>query len=130
MARRHDRGSPARQAATTLVGAVTRDPKPPEVPDGIHTIEPRAAFGLSVSARQRMSHFEVRCRGELAENVLASVREGDHVIITGEIEQREWNGPGKQHSSRTFLMADEIGLALSFHRIDAPTDADEEENES
>lgn len=121
--------------STTLVGEVTRDPKPPEVPAGVNAFESRAAFGLSVSrswthpdtgsTRQSTSHFEVRCRGDVAENVIASVREGDHVIITGEIEQREWNGPGKVRSTRTFLLADEVGLALSFHRIDAPTDEED-----
>jgi len=126
--------------STTLVGEVTRDPKPPEVPGGVNAVEVRAAFGLCASrswthpvtgtTRESTSHFEVRCRGELAENVLASVREGDRVIVMGEIDQREWNGPGNVRSTRTFLMADDVGLALSFHRIDAPTDADDEGDDS
>lgn len=123
--------------STTVIGEVDRNPKAPEISADVHAsaIEPRAKFGLSVSkswthpvtgsTRQSTSHFEVRCRGELAENVIASVREGDHVIITGEIEQRPWKSPDGR-STRTFLMADDVGLALSFHRIDAPQEDEED----
>ena len=72
------------------------------------------------------SRFSVRCRGELAENVLASVREGDRLIVSGTVVVREARlGAAAVPAQLMTFIADEVGMALSFHRIDPPT-TDEE----
>ncbi len=105
--------------STIVVGTVDRDPARPQNSDATKTV---ASFGVSVRTTRHVesaTHFEVKCQNELAENVLASVREGDEVIVVGRLQQTTWTGTRGQ-TSRTVLLADEIGLALSFHRINAP----------
>src|SRR5208283_2549011 len=119
-------------STTTVVGHVLNDPGEPELQHQPWHPEPRAGFVLVVDnlwthpttnkVHRSECRFRVRCRGDVAENVLRSVREGDRLIVSGTVVVREALLGGVVPAQLMTLMADEVGMALSFHRIDPPID--------
>ena len=103
----------------TLVGNVTRDPELRFTPAG----QANASFGLAVNRRwqnrqtneweEAVSFFDVVCWREMAENAAESLSKGSRVIVTGRLEQRQWEQEG-QKRSKIEVVADEIGPSLRW----------------
>jgi single-strand DNA-binding protein len=121
--------------STTIAGRLSRDPVPSAPKTGRGSTV-RTRFGV-VTTRQWINRktllpeessnlVEVSCRGVLAENLIASLRQGDRVIVTGELQTVRWESQSGEHS-RLELMAEEVGLSLSRHRIDPPSDDEPED---
>ena len=101
----------------TLVGNVTRDPELRYTQGGKGV----AAFGLAVSRRYQQnnewqevtSFFDVTAWAPLAENVAQSISKGNRVVVTGRLEQREWESDGGKRT-KVEVVADEIGPSLRW----------------
>lgn len=50
----------------------------------------------------------------LAENVAESITKGTSVIVSGRLEQRDWETQDGERRTSYEIVADEVGLALSF----------------
>jgi single-stranded DNA-binding protein len=121
--------------STSIVGNVTRDPKPSSSKTSLKPLT-RTTFGVIVKRTwinprsgqpdESTSRIEVNCRGALAENVIASVRKGDRVMVKGHMEERTWTNQHGAEGSRLMLMAHEVGLSLLFAKIHPPDDEDDE----
>ena len=80
--------------AVSIVGNVTREPEMRFLPGGAGV----ASFGMAVNRKRKqgdewieeVSFFDVSCWQSLAENVADSVTKGMRVIVTGRLEQRQW----------------------------------------
>ena len=117
--------------STAIVGNVTRDPKPSATKTSLKPLA-RTSFGVIVKRTrinprsgkpdESTSKIEVHCRGPLADNVIASVRKGDRVIVKGHMEEFTWTNQHGAESSRLMLMAAEVGLSLLFAKIYPPDD--------
>lgn len=104
----------------TLVGNVTRDPEVRYTPAGqAHTF-----FGLAVNRRwkkgdqweEQTSFFNVTAWRELAENVAESVKKGTRVVVTGRLEQREFEKDGQKRST-VEVVADEVAPSLRWATV-------------
>lgn len=101
----------------TLVGNLTRDPELRYTAGGRGV----ASFGLAVSRRyqqnnewvEQTSFFNVVCWGDLGENVAASLTKGSRAIVTGRLEQREWEKDGEKRTT-VEIVADEVGPSLRW----------------
>lgn len=111
----------------TIVGNLTRDPELRYTPTGVS----KAQFGVAVNRRWRndqneweeeTSFFTVVCWRELADNVGASLHQGDRVIVTGRLQQRTWETEEGDRRSVVEIVADEVGPSLRWARaeIDKP----------
>jgi single-strand DNA-binding protein len=102
----------------TLVGNVTRDPELRFTPGG----QPVATFGLAVNRRwqqngewkEQTSYFDVKAWGSLGENVAVSLAKGARTLVTGRIEQRQYETREGEKRSAIEIVADEIGPSLRW----------------
>ena len=109
-------------STVTLVGNAAREPELRFTAAGRAV----ASFGIAVNRRyqvnnewqEQVSFFNVTAWGTLAENAAASIAKGTRVIVTGRLEQREYDT--KQGEKRTVVevVADEIGPSLRWARCE------------
>lgn len=104
----------------TLTGNVTRDPEIRYTPSG-QTV---TTFGLAVNRRwqnrqtneweEQTSFFDVKCWGQMAENVSESVDRGTRVVVSGRLEQRTWETDDGDKRSKVEVVADEVAPSLRW----------------
>ncbi len=102
----------------TLVGNITRDPELRFTPGG----QAVATFGLAVNRRyqqagewkEQTSYFDVKCWGQLGENVAASLSKGARAVVTGRLEQRTYETQAGEKRSAVEIVADEVGPSLRW----------------
>lgn len=102
----------------TLVGNLTRDPELRFTTGGRAV----AQFGLAVNRRYQQngewqdqtSYFNVVAWGTLGENVAASITKGMRVVVSGRLEQREYQTREGDKRTAIEINADEIGPSLRW----------------
>jgi single-strand DNA-binding protein len=107
-------------STVTLVGNVTRDPELRFTNGG----KGIASFGIAVNRRyqqngewqEKVSFFNVTAWDNLGENAAASLTKGTRVIVTGRLEQREYETKEGEKRSVVEIVADEIGPSLRWAR--------------
>lgn len=102
----------------TMVGNATKDPELRYTTSGRGV----SSFGIAVNRRyqqngewvETVAFFNVVAWGDLGENVAASITKGTRVIVTGRIEQRDYDD--KEGIKRTVneIVADEVGPSLRW----------------
>jgi len=109
-------------STVTLVGNLTRDPELRFTSGG----RGQAQFGLAVSRRyqvnnewqEQTSFFNIVAWGALGENAAASLGKGTRVIVTGRLEQRQYETKEGEKRSVVEIIADEIGPSLRWARAE------------
>lgn len=107
--------------SVTLVGNATRDPELRFTTSG----KAIASFGIAVNRRwqqngewqEKVSFFNVSAWDQLGENVSASITKGSRVIVTGRLEQREYETAQKEKRTVVELVADEIGASMRWATV-------------
>jgi single-strand DNA-binding protein len=104
----------------TLTGNLTREPELRFTNAG----QAQARMGIAINRswqnrqtgqwEERTSFFNVVAWGELAENVAHSLPKGCRVVITGRLEQREYQPEEGEKRSVIEVIADEIGPSLRW----------------
>lgn len=102
----------------TIAGNCTRDPELKYTASGAAV----AKFGVAVERRRKKgdewetetSFVDVTCWREMAENVSESLAKGVRVVVSGRLEQREWEGRDGNKRTAVELVADEVGASLRW----------------
>ncbi len=102
----------------TLVGNLTRDPELRFTTSGRGV----ASFGIAVGRRyqvngewqEQTSYFNVTAWGQLGENAAASLHKGTRVVVTGRLEQREYQNREGEKRTAIEINADEVGPSLRW----------------
>ncbi len=108
----------ASENSVTLVGNLTRDPELRYTTTGRGV----ASFGLAVNRRyqqngewqEQTSFFNITAWGDLGENLAASVNKGSRVIVTGRLQQREYQTQEGENRTIVEVIADEAGPSLRW----------------
>ena len=108
----------ASENSVTLVGNATRDPELRYTTGGRGV----ASFGLAVNRRyqqngewqEQTSFFNITAWGDLGENLAASVTKGSRVIVTGRLQQREYETREGEKRTIVEVIADELGPSLRW----------------
>ncbi|MFT3852066.1 MAG: single-stranded DNA-binding protein [Ilumatobacteraceae bacterium] len=108
--------------AVTLVGNITREPELRFTGGGKGV----ASFGLAVNRRYQMngewqekvSFFNIVAWDSLGENAAASLHKGNRIIVTGRLEQREYETREGEKRTVVEIIADEIGPSLRWARAE------------
>lgn len=105
-------------AELTIVGALGRDF------ELRYTTGGRAVANTSVASSRRYKKGDewvedtvwmpIVCWGELAENACASLAKGTRVIVSGRLQQRQWETDEGEKRSVIELVADEVGPSLRW----------------
>jgi len=101
-----------------LVGNLTREPELRFTAGGKGV----ASFGLAVNRRyqvngewqEKVSFFNVTAWDTLGENASASLNKGARVIVTGRLEQREYETKDGEKRTVVEVVADEVGPSLRW----------------
>lgn len=109
-------------STVTIVGNITRDPELRFTAGGKGV----ASFGVAVGRRyqqngewqEKTSFFNVTAWDSLGENVAASLGKGARVIVTGRLEQRDYETKEGEKRSVVEIVADEIGPSLRWARAE------------
>lgn len=106
--------------AVQIIGNVTRDPELRFMPSGAAL----ASFGVAVNRRwknkqtqemeEEVSFFDVSCWRDLAENVTESITKGTRVVITGRLQQRQWETESGEKRSKVEILADDVSPSLRW----------------
>ena len=102
----------------TLVGNLTRDPELRFTTGGRGV----ASFGIAVSRRyqvngewqEQTSYFNIVAWGQLGENAASTLTKGMRVVVTGRLEQREYQNREGEKRTAIEINADEIGPSLRW----------------
>jgi single-strand DNA-binding protein len=105
-------------STVTIIGNLTSAPELRFVASG----QAVANFGVAVNRRwqkdgkwqEQVSFFRVSCWATLAENVAQSLDKGARVIVTGRLEQREYETNEGEKRSVVEIIADEVGPSLRW----------------
>jgi len=106
----------------TIVGNLTRDPELRFTQGG----KAVASMGVAVSHRyqqngewtEKTSFINVSAWGTLAENAAASLTKGARVVVTGRLEQREYETKEGDKRNVIDLIADEVAPSLRWARCE------------
>lgn len=104
--------------SVTLVGNITREPELRFTTGGRAV----ASAGLAVNRRyqvngewqEQTSYFNLTIWGELGENAAQSLSKGTRVIVTGRLEQREYETKEGEKRNVVEVVADEIGPSFRW----------------
>jgi single-strand DNA-binding protein len=102
----------------TLVGNLTRDPELRYTQSGRGV----ASFGLAVNRRyqqngewqEQTSFFNIVAWGDLGENAAASLNKGHRIVVTGRLQQREYETREGEKRNTVEVVADELGPSLRW----------------
>ena len=64
------------------------------------------------------SYCDVSLWGDIAEHAVLTLRPGDRVIVTGQLEQRIWTDLGGHVNQRTELVGDDVGVSIKYRSLD------------
>ena len=109
-------------SVVTIVGNLTRDPELRFTAGG----KGIANFGVAVNRRwqqngewqEKVSFFNVTAWDTLGENAAASLTKGTRIIVTGRLEQREYETKDGEKRNVVEIVADEIGPSLRWARAE------------
>lgn len=106
-------------SSITISGNTTRDPELVFLNSGMASVK----LSIAVNRRwqnkktqeweEKVSFFNVVAYGKIAENTATSIPKGTKVIVTGRLEQREWETDKGEKRSVVEIIADDIGASLS-----------------
>ena len=107
---------------TVLIGNLTRDPELRFTAGG----KAVAAFGIAVNRRfqqngewtEKVSFFNITAWDTLAENAAASLTKGTRIIVSGRLEQREYETKEGEKRIVVELVADEVAPSLRWARAE------------
>lgn len=104
--------------SVTLVGNLTRDPEL-RFTNGGRAV---ASFGMAVSRRyqvnnewqEQTSFFNIVAWGQLGENAAQSLSKGSRAIVSGRLEQRQYESREGEQRNVVEIVADEVGPSLRW----------------
>jgi single-strand DNA-binding protein len=104
--------------SVTLVGNLTRDPEL-RFTNGGRAV---ASFGLAVNRRyqvngewqEQTSYFNIVAWGQLGENAAQSLGKGSRAIVSGRLEQRQYENRDGEQRNIVEIVADEVGPSLRW----------------
>jgi single-strand DNA-binding protein len=108
--------------SVTLVGNITREPELRFTGGGKGV----ASFGLAVNRRyqvngewqEKVSFFNIVAWDSLGENAAASLHKGNRIIVSGRLEQRDYETKDGEKRTVVEIIADEIGPSLRWARAE------------
>lgn len=69
------------------------------------------------AAKERTEFIDVECWGPQAENISASLRRGNRVIVSGQLKYDQWTDDSGNFKSRISIKASAVGPSLEFQSI-------------
>lgn len=107
-------------ANVTVIGNLTADPDLRTTNSGKSVIN----FSLAYTPRKPdgtdglTSFYEITAWEYLAENIAASVKKGDRLLVVGRLTQQKWEDQDGKNRSKLVITADEVAGTMRFHTVE------------
>ncbi|MBU4302391.1 MAG: single-stranded DNA-binding protein [Actinobacteria bacterium] len=109
--------------SAVVVGNLTSDPRISEGENKVVNFrvgvnrwrKPGQEAGEEV--KERTEFIDVECWGSQAEHISASLRQGNRVIVSGQLKYDQWTDEGGNFKSRISIKASAVGPSLEFQAI-------------
>lgn len=107
-------------ATVTVIGNLTADPELRQTNNGKSVMN----FSLAYTPRKpdgtdgQTSFYEVTAWEYLADNVAASVKKGDRLLVVGRLTQQKWEDADGKNRSKLVITAEEVAGTMRFHTLD------------
>lgn len=102
----------------TLIGNLTVDPiiryNTSGKPSCSSSVAVNRRYQVNGEWQENTEFFSITMFGPIAENVAATLKKGNRVIVTGRLENREYVDKAGVNRRQTDLVVDEIGASLKF----------------
>jgi len=108
----------------TLVGNLTGEPELRFTPGGNAVVNFRIAcnerYQRNGETHERTEYVKVVAWNGMAENIAASVRTGNRVVVSGKLQQREAPPKEEGGDSRWFteVVADQVAISLQWAKVE------------
>jgi single-strand DNA-binding protein len=114
----------ARDNNITITGNLTRDPELRFTAGGAAVTDIGVAWNENRRNKETQewenipSYFDITCWFDLAENVAATLRKGDRVVVTGNLKWESWQTGDGETRSKVKVIADDVAPSLRWATID------------
>ena len=114
----------ARDNNITIIGNLTRDPELRFTQGGAAVTDIGVAWNESRRNKETQqwedipSYFDITCWFDLAENVAATLRKGDRVVVTGNLKWESWQTADGESRNKVKVIADDVAPSLRWATID------------
>jgi len=105
----------------TLIGNLVDDPELRFTPSGVAMAKIRMAVNRRYQRdgewQEQTSFFNVVAWGDLGENAAASLNKGHRIVVTGRLQQREYETREGEKRNTVEIVADELGPSLRWAQV-------------
>lgn len=114
------KGYTVMSANVTIVGNIVRDPELRTTSTGKSVVNFSVAYTPMQpdGSQGEANYYDVTAWQYLADNLAASLKKGDRVMINGRLRQDKWVNEAGENRSRLVVVADEIGASLRFATVE------------
>jgi single-strand DNA-binding protein len=103
----------------TIVGNLTKDPELKYGENGtaylLYSIAVNRGKKNAQGEWENVAHyFDCVSYGDLAENIANTFSKGNRLIVSGNLQQRNWETPEGQRRSSVQILADEVGASVRW----------------
>lgn len=107
-------------ASVTVIGNLVADPELRQTNNGKSVMN----FSLAYTPRKpdgtdgQTSFYDITAWEYLADNIAASVKKGDRLIVVGRLSQQKYQDNDGNNRTKLVITADEVGGTMRFHTIE------------
>ena len=105
----------------TVIGALGQDPELRFSPSGTPMTTLSVCENRKRGETTEPHWYDVGVVGKMAENVCESLRQGDRVIVVGQLEQQKWTTQGGDPRSKVAIHAWQVGPSLEYAVVEGLT---------
>lgn len=106
----------------TAIGGLVRDPDLKYASTGTAVVTFTVACGRRFQRNgqweEDTAFLDCVMFGDAGQNVAASLRKGDRVIVSGRIDQNNWEDREGNKRSKLQIVADEVGASMKWNQLE------------
>ena len=101
----------------SIHGNVSQQPEMRVTPSGMNVLSFNLADSYGKDDKKKTTFHSVTVFGNLAENVAASIKKGDSVLVSGRLETDEYKKKDGSTAKFTKIIADEVAFSMRWSAV-------------
>lgn len=101
----------------TIAGNVSQEPELRVTPSGMNVLTFNVADSHGKDDKKKTTFHSITVFGQLAENVAASIKKGDTVLVSGRVEVDEFTKKDGSKGKSIKVVADEVGFSMRWNSV-------------
>lgn len=98
----------------TIHGNVSQEPELRVTTSGMNVLSFNVADSHGKDEKKKITFHSITVFGQLAENVAASIKKGDTVVVSGRLEADEYTKKDGSKGKSIKVIADEVGFSMRW----------------